>query len=68
MGGFAVYIGTALALVLVIEGLFYGLFPEAARRMMALALSIPPGQFRAAGFSLAGLGFAIVYGLSLLSP
>ena len=33
MGGFAVYIGTALALVLVIEGLFYGLFPEAARRM-----------------------------------
>ncbi len=61
MGDFALYIFTALALVFVIEGLIYALFPDGVRRMMALALTMPPGQLRAFGFAMACTGFLIVW-------
>ena len=40
---------TALALVLVIEGGLYALFPQGMRRMMAQMQDIPEGKLRALG-------------------
>ncbi len=57
---FAVYILTAFSLVFVIEGLLYALFPDAIRRMMAMALTIPVNQFRAFGLAMAITGFAMI--------
>ncbi len=56
---FAGYILTALSLVFVIEGLVYALFPDAVRRMMAMALTIPTSQFRAFGLVMAVTGFGM---------
>lgn len=64
MESFGLYIGTALALMFVIEGLFYALFTEQARRMMGVALSQPPQILRGAGMAMAGLGLLV---LGLLS-
>jgi uncharacterized protein YjeT (DUF2065 family) len=54
-------LGTALALVLVIEGVLYALFPEAMKRLMAQMLSVPPTTLRMAGLAAACLGVALVY-------
>ena len=40
---------TALALVLVIEGVLYALFPEGMKRAAARALLVPPQTLRLAG-------------------
>lgn len=40
---------TALALVLVIEGGLYALFPGGMRRLMAQMQSVPEGRLRALG-------------------
>ncbi len=49
---------TALALVLVIEGIAYALFPGAVKRMMESVRVLPDGTLRGAGLlaALAGLG------------
>ena len=52
---------TALALVLVIEGVLYALFPEAMQRMMAQAIELPPSMLRNGGLVAAVLGFAVVW-------
>ncbi len=52
---------TALALVLVIEGAAYALFPEAMQRMMATVLRLPPSQLRLAGILAALAGFVLVW-------
>jgi uncharacterized protein YjeT (DUF2065 family) len=52
---------TALALVLVIEGALYALFPQGMQRMMRGALEIPPGVLRNGGIAVLVLGFAIVW-------
>lgn len=52
---------TALALVLVIEGALYALFPTGMRRMIEQALVIPESQMRAAGLAAAVLGVALVW-------
>lgn len=52
---------TALALVLVIEGALYALFPAGMRRMIEQALAIPEAQMRAAGLAAAALGVALVW-------
>lgn len=52
---------TALALVLVIEGLIYALFPEAMQRMMARLMSIAPASLRSAGLASAVAGVGIVW-------
>ena len=51
--------GTALALVLVIEGILYALFPEGMKRLMAQMLTVPPSVLRIAGLvaACAGVGF-----------
>ena len=52
---------TAVGLVLVIEGASYALFPGGMRRMMALVLTLPQAQLRAAGLAGAALGVVIVW-------
>lgn len=51
---------TALALVLVIEGLLYAAFPDAARRALAVLLSQPASTVRVAGLAAAVVGVALV--------
>ncbi len=51
----------AFALVLVIEGLLYALFPEAMKRMMVAALSMPSSSMRTAGLLAAIIGVGIVW-------
>ncbi len=57
----SVDIGTALGMVLVIEGLLYALFPEFMRRTMAQMLSLPAPQIRAAALMSVALGVAVVW-------
>ncbi len=52
---------TALALVLVIEGAFYALFPGRMKRAMATLLGVPDGNLRLAGVVAVALGVGIVW-------
>jgi uncharacterized protein YjeT (DUF2065 family) len=52
---------TALALVLVIEGTLYALFPEGMRRVAARALLVPPQALRLAGLAAACIGVILVW-------
>lgn len=69
MNDFTLYILTALSLVFVIEGLVYALFPEAVRRMMALALSLPPERLRLFGAAGVAAGLSMIWAMqALLRP
>ncbi len=57
----AVELITALALVLVIEGAIYALFPEGMQRMMMHAIEMDPGVLRYAGLGLAVFGVLMVW-------
>ncbi|WP_029007264.1 DUF2065 domain-containing protein [Azospirillum halopraeferens] len=52
---------TALALILVIEGALYALFPGTMRRVIAEALILPEGSLRLGGLCAAAAGVAIVW-------
>ncbi len=52
---------TAFALVLVIEGCLYALFPQAMKRAAARAVAIPPQALRMAGLAAACVGVALVW-------
>jgi uncharacterized protein len=52
---------TGLALVLVIEGALYALFPEGMKRVAARALLVPPQTMRLAGLAAACVGVALVW-------
>jgi uncharacterized protein YjeT (DUF2065 family) len=54
-------LATALALVLVIEGVLYALFPVVMRRMVAQVLAMPVEVLRATGLVAALLGVAAVW-------
>ncbi|MEQ8388540.1 MAG: DUF2065 domain-containing protein [Alphaproteobacteria bacterium] len=54
-------LATALALVLVVEGLAYALFPELMRRAMASLLALEPRVVRQAGLAAAVMGVVIVW-------
>jgi hypothetical protein len=51
----------ALALVLVIEGALYALFPEATKRMMVSVAQQPGSALRSAGLLAATIGVGIVW-------
>lgn len=55
-----IHIFTAFAIIFVIEGLLYALFPEHMQKIMASALKLPPEILRRAGSVLAITGFAMV--------
>jgi len=52
---------TALALVLVIEGGLYALFPEGMKRAAARALLVSPQALRLAGLGAACVGVVLVW-------
>jgi hypothetical protein len=52
---------TGLALVLVIEGIAYALFPEGMKRVAARASGVPPQLLRATGLLAAAFGVVIVW-------
>jgi uncharacterized protein YjeT (DUF2065 family) len=52
---------TALALVLVIEGALYALFPEGMKRVAARAVLVPPQALRLAGLAAACIGVVLVW-------
>ena len=54
-------LATGLALVLVIEGVLYALFPEGMKRIAARAIVVPPQLLRAAGLLAAAFGVVVVW-------
>ncbi|MBV8888533.1 MAG: DUF2065 domain-containing protein [Alphaproteobacteria bacterium] len=52
---------TSLALVLVMEGILYALFPDAMKRMAARAQSVPVPTLRFTGLAAACLGVVLVW-------
>ena len=54
-------LATALALVLVIEGALYALFPAGMRRVVAQVLAMPVEGLRVTGLVAALLGVAAVW-------
>lgn len=52
---------TALALVFVIEGVLYTLFPEGMKRMVGQMMSLSPTVLRVTGLVAAWLGVAAVW-------
>jgi uncharacterized protein YjeT (DUF2065 family) len=54
-------LATALALVLVIEGALYALFPEGMKRAATRALAVPPQALRLAGLAAACVGVFFVW-------
>lgn len=61
MSSYVLYIATAFALVFVIEGMTYALFPESIKRMMRMAIAAEPKTMRLFGLAAAAFGFAIVW-------
>ena len=59
------YLATAFAVVLVVEGLLYALFPSGMKRMMEQAMKLPSQSLRTAGLGAAVIG---VFVLWLLRP
>lgn len=54
-------LGTALALVLVLEGLLWAVSPDGMKRAAALALGIGNQQLRLGGLAAAALGVFLVW-------
>ena len=54
-------LGTALGLVLVIEGMLLALIPERLTRMTVLLLQLPGERLRWAGIAAALLGLLVVW-------
>ena len=54
-------LATGLALVLVIEGILYALFPEGMKRVAQRAIQVSPQLLRASGLLAASIGVVIVW-------
>jgi uncharacterized protein len=52
---------TAVALVFVIEGILYSLFPEGMKRMVAQVTVLPASALRLTGLVAAAIGVAAVW-------
>jgi uncharacterized protein len=52
---------TAVALILVIEGILYALLPEAMKRLAVRATATPAQSLRVAGLTAASLGVVLVW-------
>lgn len=60
MENFITYILTAFALIFVIEGMLYAVFPDTMKRGIAMLLSMPSSSVRRFGFFMALCGFVMV--------
>ncbi|MHA1536406.1 MAG: DUF2065 domain-containing protein [Alphaproteobacteria bacterium] len=54
-------LAAAVALVLVVEGALYALFPGGMKRMLAEIMRMPESMIRNAGLVATALGLAILY-------
>lgn len=54
-------LAAAIALILVIEGALYALFPAGMKRMLAEIMRMPEPLIRNAGLIATALGLAILY-------
>ncbi len=54
-------LAAAIALVLVVEGALYALFPGGMKRMLAEVMRMPEPMIRNAGLIATVLGLAILY-------
>ena len=54
-------LATAIALILVIEGILYALMPEAMKRLAVRTMSTPAQGLRVAGLIAACLGVVLVW-------
>jgi len=54
---------TALALILVIEGIFYALLPEGVKRLALRTTKTPSQSLRLGGLAAAILGVVLVWAL-----
>lgn len=54
-------LATALALVLVVEGIIYALFPETMKRLMAQIMDQPASALRVAGLIVSAVGVGLVW-------
>jgi uncharacterized protein len=54
-------LATGLALVLVIEGVLYALFPDGMKRIAAQAMQVSPQILRLSGLLVAATGVVIVW-------
>lgn len=54
-------LATALALVLVLEGLMWAVAPDGMKRAAALALALANGQLRVGGVAAAAVGVLLVW-------
>jgi len=52
---------SALALVLVLEGLIYAAFPEQMKKLLASIQSMPASTIRAAALACAGVGLVLLW-------
>ncbi len=52
---------SALALVLVLEGLIYAAFPEQRKKLLASIQSMPASTIRAAALACAGVGLVLLW-------
>lgn len=60
-GGLGGDLLAAFALMLVIEGIAYALFPDGMRRMLTVASAMPAAKLRAAGLLAATAGVVLVW-------
>ena len=51
----------ALGLVLVLEGVLWGFFPQFARELVRIAAETPERVMRLSGLGAAALGFAVIW-------
>ena len=54
-------LGTGLALVLVVEGVLWALFPDGMKQAAARAIMLESGSLRLGGLAFAGLGVLLVW-------
>ena len=56
-------LGTGLALVLVIEGVLWALFPDRMKQAAAQAIMVDSGRLRLAGLAFAVVGVVLVWAI-----
>lgn len=61
MDSFLSHIALAFALIFVIEGLVYAIFPRHIQKMMAMASEMPSNKLRSLGAAMVAFGVLLVW-------
>jgi len=61
MDNFLSHLLTAFALIFVVEGLLYAVFPTHIQKMMAMASAFPPEKLRSFGAAMIAFGVLLVW-------